>query len=48
METLIFFKIRFVLKKYQTEAVFTKIKMNNEWNIHFFQNTTVVLKKYRN
>ena len=76
-ETLIFFKIRAVLKKYQdwsciyqdrseqwmkrwfsskndlcwksieTEAVFTKTEMNNEWNINFLQNLRCVEKVSR-
>ena len=76
-ETLIFFKIRPVMKKYrdwsciyqdrseqwmkrwfssnyelcwksiETEAVFTKTEMNNEWNINFHQNTSCVGKVSR-
>ena len=41
-ETFIRFKIRAVLKKsIETEAVFTKTEMNNEWNINFRQNTDI-------
>ena len=25
-------------KSIETKAIFTKIEMNNEWNVHFFQN----------
>ena len=77
-ETLIFVKIRAVLKKYrdwsciyqerneqwmkrwfssskyelcwksiETEAVFTKREMNNEWNVDFLQNTSCVEKVSR-
>ena len=30
------------LKNIETEAVFTKAEMNNEWNIHFHQNAECV------
>ena len=46
-ETFIFFKIRFVLKKYrsiETEAVFSKTDMNNKRNFPFLQNTSCVEK----
>ena len=44
-ETLIFFKIQAVLKKsIETEAVFTKREMNNEWNVDFRQNRSFVEK----
>ena len=41
-ETLIFFKIRRVLKNIDNEAVFTKTDGNNKWNVNFLQNTTCV------
>ena len=44
-ETLIFFKIRDVfLKTIETDAVFTKTEMNNEWKVNFLQNTSCVEK----
>ena len=42
-ETFIFIKIRAVFKKNtETEAVFIKKEMNNEWNVDFHQNTSCV------
>ena len=47
-KTLILTKICAVLKKsIETEAVFTKIEMNNEWNVNSFQNTRCVEKVSR-
>ena len=44
-ETSIFFKsTSFVEKRLETEAVFTKTEMNNEWNVDFLQNTSYVEK----
>ena len=34
-ETLIFFRIRSILKKIETEAAFTKTDMNNEGSVNF-------------
>ena len=45
--TFIFFKTRRLCSKsIETEAVFTKIKMNDEWNIHFLK-TRVGLKSIK-
>ena len=36
-----------VKKSNETEAVFTKRKMNNEWNVDFLQNSSYVVKVSR-
>ena len=40
------FSLKFELswKSIETEAVFTKTEMNNEWNVDFLQNTSCVDK----
>ena len=37
-------KYELCLKSIETEAVYTKIKMNNKWNVDFLQNTSCVEK----
>ena len=34
-------------KSIETEAVFTKKEINNEWNVHFLQNTRCIEKVLR-
>ena len=31
------------MELHKVEAVFTKIEMNNEWNVHFLQNDTLAI-----
>ena len=35
-----------MLKSIETEAVFTKTGMNNEWNINFLQNSALGISIY--